>query len=256
MQQKTIPRLPRRLLAAMLAGVCLGLTGAPVLAQTESAAAMMQRESSPALAAAQRDLAAFAAHQMQVHAGTAPVDFPLDITDVQDLKNATISYGFPVYTIAPKELLNGRGELKTMAKPTGQWRFVISLEGRPIGMATVESNRGRFETVAYGAAVLAKDTDAVMAYHGNAARSNMRFLRIYQARSDFLEVTGQDGQARFAPLHSARESLMLQHRAIKNGATMDSKTLGNKPADNSLMDAADLLQPLRAAVKTNMEEFR
>ncbi|UUZ46708.1 hypothetical protein LP420_22785 [Massilia sp. B-10] len=65
--------------------------------------------------------------------------------------------------------------------------------------------------------MLSKDVDAMASFHGNADKSNLRFMRIYQARSDFLEVVGQDGRARFAPLHSARESLMLKQRAAKAG---------------------------------------
>jgi hypothetical protein len=66
-------------------------------------------------------------------------------------------------------------------------------------------------------------------------------MRVYQARSDFLEVVGQDGRARFAPLHSARESLMLKQRSAKAGK-----------AGDDLLDETDFIQPLRSAVKLNM----
>jgi len=203
---------------------CAAMMAAPFLAKADNGAALQ---------AAKRGLAQFAEHQQAIRPGSAPVDFPLDITDVGDLKQAKVSHGFEVYTVDPKELL-ARGDLASLAKPTGEWRFVISLHGKPIGLATVQQVNGRYETVAYGASVLAKDVDAAMAVHGNSARSNLRFIRIYQARSDLLEVD----RAKFAPLHSARESLLLR----KNG--------------NQLVDGTDLLEPLRAAVKANIEAFR
>jgi hypothetical protein len=243
MQQKRIPR--RALLAPLALCAMLNLAGAPAVAQVQSTAAVSPREGAAAQAAAQRDLAQFAAYQISTRPGVAPPEFPLDVSDMQDLKDAVIAYGFAEYSIAPKDLSAGRGELRTMARPTGQWRFVISLRGKPIGLATVEMVNGRYETVSYGAAVLAKDVDAMTNYHGNATRSNLRLLRIYQARSDFLEVSGEnDNRARYAPLHSARESLLPQARAIKDG----------KPA--ALLESEDLLQPLRTAVKANLDAFR
>lgn len=203
---------------------CAAMMAAPFLAKADNGAALQ---------AAKRGLAQFAEHQQALRPGSAPPDFPLDVTDVGDLKQATVSGGFEVFTIDPKDLL-ARGDLPALAKPTGEWRFIIALHGKPIGLATVQQVNGRYETVAYGASVLAKDVEAAMAAHGNSNRSNLRFIRIYQARSDLLEVD----HAKFAPLHSARESLLL------------------KKAGNQLVDGAELLDPLRAAVKANIEAFR
>lgn len=241
-----VPHFRRTLLAALLGAALSGALPAAAAQPANPGQQMAARQlTGQAMAAAQRDLAQFAAHQLQVRNGSAPVDFPLEITDVQDLKDAKISYGFPVYTIDPPELMAGRATMQQLARPTPQWRFVITLRDRAIGMATVERINGKFETVAYGAAVLAKDVDALMGFHGNADKSNLRFVRVFQARSDLLEVIGQDGRARFAPLHSARESLLLQQRANKDGS---------RAAD--LLDESELVQPLRNAVKHNLETAR
>ncbi len=232
----------RALLAPLALCTILGLTGMPAMAQNATAAAA--RDGASAQAAAQRDFAQFAAYQMRTRPGIAPVDFPLDIGDMQDLKEAVIGYGFPVHTVDAKDIVAGRTDLQAMAKPTGQWRFIVSVRGKPVGLATVEQVNGRYETIAYGGAILAKDVEALTSHHGNAARSNLRFVRIYQARSDFLEVASE-GRTRYAPLHSARESLLLQARAMKSGQ-----------GDASLMEASEVLQPLRAAVKANLDAFR
>lgn len=55
-------------------------------------------------------------------------------------------------------------------------------------------------------------------------------------------MAGQDGSTRFAPLYSARESLLLQQR--------------KKDGKDGLTEEAEFVQPLRAAVKQNMAESR
>ncbi len=239
----------RTLAATLLAAASLALASPCAFAQAPNAYAAQQlapkRAMAEAMSAAQRDLAQFAAHQLKTRGNSAPTDFPLEISNLQELKEAKIEYGFAMHTIDPAELIAGRSTMQRMAKPINQWRFVITVQNRPIGMATVERNKGRYETVSYGAAVLAKDVDALATAHGNADKSNLRFVRIFQARSDLLEVVTNDGRARFAPMHSARESLMLQQRASVDGKRADT-----------LLDDADLVQPLRTAVKQNLEASR
>jgi len=213
------------LLALLLAGA-----GTPALAQSQA---------QQVAAAAQRDFTQFVQYNVQQRAGTLPTEFPLDVDDVQDLKDAKLGHGFPVYTIDTKDLLMGRGDLRSMARPTGAWRYVISLQGRAIGLATVEQSNGRWEVTSYGAAGLARELDAAVAVHGNAARSNLRFIRIYQAMADLLEVASpHDARVRFAPLHSARQMLKAQE------------------GGNKLLDQGELLEPLRASVRSNLDAFR
>jgi hypothetical protein len=189
------------------------------------------------MATAQRDFKQFVQHQLGKEAGTTPAQLPFDVADLNELRQAHIAYGFPVYTVDPQDLLSGQRGMQSATVATNQWRFVIAAQGHPIGLATVEYRQGHYETVAYGAAVLAKDVDALMSVHGNADKSNLRFVRVYQAQSDVLEVRSQtDGRTRYAPLHSARASLQLA-----------------KTADADLMEEADLLPSLRTAVKANID---
>ena len=228
----------RRTVLAVLLGSASLMLAIPTMAAPNNVAqqAATKHATTDALAAARRDFSLFVAHQLQ-RQGT-PADFPLDVADLRDLKDATIGYGFAVHTIDPPELLAGRGTMQAMAYHADQFRFVITLNGRAIGLATVEKNKGRYDTTAYGGAVLARDLDAVAAVHGNADKSNLRLLRIYQARSDLLEVVSQDGRVRYAPLHSARESLLLSQR--------------NKDGKDGLMDEAEFMQQLRTSVKQNL----
>ncbi|MCH8620787.1 hypothetical protein [Undibacterium sp. TS12] len=243
----------RSILCSLLTAVSLGLANPGVMAQsisTEAKAASNQ--AGPVLAAAQRDFTLFAQHHLQTRSGGGagvPAGFPLDINDWQDLKDAKAVYGFPVYSVDPNDLLAGRSDLRSMAKPNGQWRVLISVGDRPVGLATLEQSNGRWEVISYGAAVLAKDVDASMGVHANASRSNVRFIRIYQAKSDLLEVvSANDGYARFMPLYSARTSLSLKQRSLNAPDAATDQV--------SLMEGADLVQSLRAVVKTNMDNFR
>lgn len=225
---------PRQAAAAILVGCAwFGMHAAsaqPVVPMTEAAT---RSGLAQAQAAAQRDLRQFVAQYAR--AGAQGV---LDVADARELAGVRVAYGFAVYTVDPAELLAGRRGMRSLTAPTGQYRFIIMLGERPVGMATVEKVNGRFETVAYGAAVLARDVDASMRVHGNAERSNVRFVRVYQARSDMLEVSGGGG-LRYAPLHSARTSLNMA-----------------KTSADSLIEEADILQPLRSAVRANMNAPR
>lgn len=235
---KSASMFRRTLLAALLASAALaGGSAAAARADIHQAAAA-KRANGDALSAAQRDFGQFVQAQLR-RSGPLPDGFPLEVKTARELKDATITYGFPVYTIDPPELLAGRGTMQSMARHTNVWRFVIAIGQRPVGMATVEKVNGRFEVVEYGAAVLAKDLNVLAAQHGNGDKSNLRMVRIYQARSDLLEVTGSDGRARFAPMHSARQSLPLpQAASMGKGA--------------GLLEEQDLHEPLRTAVKQNL----
>jgi hypothetical protein len=218
----------------------LALLCAAIIGASSAQAAPPQRPELPsagvsvnlygqALAAAQRDLA-------QLGKRSAPQgELPFGLSS-SDLGAARVAYGFPVHTVDPAAMLAGQEPLSTLAKPNGQWRFVVAVRGKPVGLVTVESVNGQFEAVAYGAAELSRDIDALFARHGNPARSNLRFVRVHQSGSDLLEVAGTDGRLRFAPLQSARAALALQK--------------------DELLDESVLAAPLRAAARANIEAFR
>lgn len=217
-------------------GALLGSAGA--LAQAAPAAQTQIHLQEPAAAtAAAHDLARFAQHHQKEHAAALPKGFPLAIDGVADLARLRLGRGFAIHTVDPADIASGN-DLSSFAKPTGQWRFVVRAGSRPVGLVTVEQVGGQWRAVSYGAAALANEVDAAMRQHGNAERSNLRFIRIYQAQSDFLEVVSPaDGRARLAPLVSARASLHMPQR-------------------DELIEQADVLPALRAAVAANLAGFQ
>jgi len=218
---------------ASLAVLCALLGSAGSFAQSAPA---MQQEPAASVAAAQ-DLARFVQHQQKAHADALPKGFPLAIDSVADLARLRLGRGFAVYTVDPADITSGN-DLSSAAKPTGQWRFVVRLGSRPVGLVTVDQVNGQWQVVSYGGAGLAEDVDAKMRQHGNPDRSNLRFVRIFQAHSDFLEVVSPaDGRARLAPLVSARVSLHM-------------------PVGDGLLEQGDVLPSLRAAVAANVADFQ
>lgn len=249
MHLHSVSRFKKSTLAALIVSISCAMASPVVMAQNQASdIAGTTDQARLVSAAAQRDFAEFVQFNVQRRGGTLPSEFPLEVNDVQDLKDAKIGYGFPVYSLPPQDVMNGRGDLRSMAKATGEWRFVITLHDNPIGLATLRQTNGRWGVTSYGAAILAKDVDAAIAMHGNSTRSNLRFIRVYQAMSDFLEVVSPtDARARFAPLHAARQNLLLQQRSEKTGT---------QSANNGLLDQSDILDPLRVSVKRNIENFR
>ncbi|MDP1977298.1 hypothetical protein [Undibacterium sp.] len=249
MHLHSVSRFKKSTLAALIFSISCALASPALMAQNQASDMAGTTDQARLVnAAAQRDFAEFVQFNIQRRGGTLPSEFPLDVNDVHDLKDARIDYGFQVYSVPPQDVMNGRGDLRSMARATGEWRFVISLNNNPIGLATLRQNNGRWGITSYGGAVLAKDVDAAIAMHGNSTRSNLRFIRVYQAMSDFLEVVSPiDARARFAPLHAARQSLLLQQRSEKTGTSS---------TNTGLLEQSDILDPLRVSVKRNIENFR
>ncbi len=233
---------PRRWFCVLLSGFALCASSAQAQPPAAGAAdvAAPDADAAVARATAERGLAEYVQRKQQAGADTPAAGLALDVADLQALSGASIAYGFPVYTIAPQDLVDGRGDLRSLARPTGTWRFAVRVDGRPVGLVTVARIAGQWQPVSFGGAGLAAEVDALMAAHANAERSNVRFIRIFQAQSDLFEVVSPDGQAAYGLLRSARASL---------GA-------GTGEAADGLRQSRDLAGPLRAAVMKNMAAAR
>lgn len=236
----TLTGLGRLLQRAGLGLAVAGALMASMAAQAQSPQIAQMRvevqaHEPAAAAAAAHDLARFVKHHQKAHADGLPKGFPLAIDKVADLASVRLGRGFAVYTVDPADIA-AADDLSAAARPTGQWRFVVRAGSRPVGLVTVQQVDGRWQAVSYGAATLAEDVETAMRQHGNADRSNLRFVRVFQARSDFLEVhSAADGRARLAPLFSARESLGMPQRAMP-------------------MEQSEVLPSLRAAVAANLAD--
>ncbi|UTH72716.1 hypothetical protein [Chromobacterium sp. IIBBL 290-4] len=234
----------KSVIVAALIGVA-GLTAQAVDAQPniEATPQSLSVQASAAANAARKGLAEFSKQVLSNKNGNLPDGFPLDVASASELAAARVGYGFPVYSVNPQKLMAADADISRLMTPTGSWRFIIYSGSKPIGLVTVEQVRGQWQAIAYGAIGLARNVEALQTAYGNAGRSNTRFLRVFQAQSDFLEVMPeQGGKPQFAALASAYESLLLKRQSGEPVAP--------------LMDGAALMEPLRAAVRSNLANWR
>lgn len=174
-----------------------------------------------------------------IPAGTLPDGFPFDINDISELRNAKLGMGFEVHTAHPQTLLAGGRPFEQMLMGTGIWNFVVLVDGHPAALLEMEKVHGKWQVNGAGGSKLAQDVHQTT--QQNAGRNAFRFVRIYQATADFLEVKDIEGKSRFAPLLAARQSLRM-------------------PANSALEQAApvssDVLPALQGAVREHLAKFK
>lgn len=168
--------------------------------------------------------------------GKLPADFPIAVSSYADLRQVTLGVGFEVNTIDPAALAYAgkSADLGAMTRGTGLWNFVVLSKGQPVALLEVGSANGRWQVLGAGASALARDVQA--AAQGHARDGQFKFVRVYQATSDLMQVRGADGSARFVPLMAARETLGLAKKA----------------AGDTLPTGQNLLPALQGAVRANL----
>lgn len=170
-------------------------------------------------------------------AGNLPEGFPFDVHDFSELKNAKLGLGFEVHTAHPQTLLAGGRPFEQMLMGTGIWNFVVLVGDHPVALLEMEKIQGKWQVNGAGGSQLAQDV--YLSTQQNAGKNAFRFVRIYQATADFLEVKDFEGKARFAPLKAARQSLRM---SIKNEAS-------------SVTDS-EILPSLQQAVREHLARFK
>lgn len=231
-------------------GLALALIATPAVqaqAQPFGAAAVArfnaqdQTDRAGAQAAAEQGLAAYVQRKQQ-QGGAAASAF--ELAQPQDLARTRIAGGFEVHTIAPQDVVVGRGELRQMVQPSGIWRFFVKAGAKPVGLVTVQRMAGNWQAVSFGGAGLAQELSELMAEHAGVGAERLRFIRVHQAQADLLEVVSPtDLQARYALLGSAREALAAETPAAAKAGPA---------AAPHLLETYELLEPLRNAVRRNL----
>jgi hypothetical protein len=189
------------------------LASSTSFAQPPNAAATLDfgsnasRSVSPARGAAEQALRQLG-DRLRGKEGTVPQGFPFDIRDVADLRGARLGYGFEVFD-ADAASLNGGDSLARSAQATGAWRFAVTSQGRVVGLITLVPGASGWDVVSLGGAGLSREIDAVVYAQGARNDTRLRYVRVPQATSDFIEVQTGAAEARFAPLQAARENLRL-----------------------------------------------
>lgn len=116
---------------------------------------------------------------------------------------AVLGSGFPIYTIIPSQMMKC-ASLDTAAVRTPLWRFVVMSGDRAASLVTVTRVNGKWQAVSIGGAQLADEVTRVMKQWPQSSGYSYRFIRIYQARADFIEISKNSDVIGFVPLSSSR----------------------------------------------------
>ncbi len=120
----------------------------------------------------------------------------------------TLGAGVRIYTIAPTFDAD-TASLDSLAVPTGHWRFMLLAGNQPAAMLTVAETNGEWHAVSIGGAGIARELYQVINRWPAGEGYNYRFIRIFQARSDFIEISRNGNVSGFVPLTSSRISFKM-----------------------------------------------
>lgn len=180
-----------------------------------------------AIRAAQEGLSVFMNRQ------ALPEDVPMTVTGNDSVLQ--LKQGFQMHTVPPRRLLQCK-ELHREVVPTGLWRFVVVKEGQPVSLLTTAMVDGKWTAVSMGGAVLAKEIGKVMERWPAEKGYTYRFLRIFQAKSDFVEISKNGKPVGMVPMTAARVALGIRGE-FDPGA---------------IMPAAEMMKDLRESVSSGL----
>jgi hypothetical protein len=160
-----------------------------------------------------------------------------------EIDSADISDGFQVYTINPEKLLNDHIEqdLQSFVTPTGQWQFTVRVGVKAYALLTVDIVDEKWTPVSIGASGIAKEMSNIFETWPASSGYEYRVIRVYQASSNFVEISKRGKILGIIPLSSF---LM---------ATAD-KAHSFDPHD--LRDPKEVITKLVPVVKRNTKKIR
>ena len=222
-------RLPAQSLCSLLAATLASIASAQpnaVAAQPSTIRASPQRQ------AALAGLKALAGH-LPSAMPSVQANRIFSVDDYRQLSNATIGDGFEMCLVDPHALLSGK-RLDQSLYGSGEWRFVVMLDGRGVGLITVASMNGKWTMVEAGASELASELGAVSTrYAQRAPKAQLRFVRSQQAVADFIEVSSPTLSTSttppvYVPLASARTMIERLHaNAVPPDSPLSDTELGD-----------------------------
>jgi hypothetical protein len=153
--------------------------------------------------------------------------------------NMHLGLGFRMHTVSPHALVNNTElTLEALVLPMDMWRFLVLENENPVGLLTVVKVDREWKAVSFGGADLAMEIDAI---GKNWNGYTFRFIRVYQATSDFMEIMSGRDTLGFAPLKSARISLGIDSFVSSSG---------------TLVYNSEILEPLREMVSRTLSSRR
>lgn len=127
-----------------------------------------------------------------------------------NLTQATLGEPVNEYSITPQKIINYdfHTSIKDLLLPTNLWYFPIIYNSKVRTILIVDFFEQKWQAVAIGYSGLAVQIKLITDKLRNDNITEYQFLRIYQAKSDFI-ITSQDKITRLIPLESAKVGLKL-----------------------------------------------
>ena len=178
--------------------VLTGVIGIGVLLSSILSSSADERPTPQVQAAAQQGIEVFLNHSKVT--GLDKIGFATR----EDIQEASLAEGFRVFTVPPEKLLKEQSvkDFRALSAPLDQWQFIVAAREAPKALITVELTNGVWTPVSIGSAGLAQQLRAVTKSWPASEGYTYRLIRIYQARSEFIELSKGDRLIGIIPMIS------------------------------------------------------
>lgn len=129
-------------------------------------------------------------------------------------------------------------DLSSLLVSTDTWQFLITTRGKAVAIITVDFMDGKWMPVSIGSSELASQLSKLLEVWPTSSGHRYRFIRVYQANSEFMELSTRDGITGIIPLGSARHALGLTKKEFD-------------PFD--IHTSADMVKQITTVVRKNVE---
>ncbi len=133
--------------------------------------------------------------------------------DQSEVDNALLGEGFQVYAAHPNNVSSYAKKVadsSSMVIPTNEWQFLIVTNDQARSILTVDRMQNEWKAVAVGAAGLARQLAKIVEKYPAHAGYSHKFIKVFQPRSDFVEISHQGKPVGVVPLTSGRVALGLK----------------------------------------------
>jgi hypothetical protein len=154
-------------------------------------------------------------------------------------QTADLGQGFRIYALSPDGLLSRKASstLDSLTEATNLWQFLVLADGKATSLLTVDFFKDAWTPVSIGASGLAAEIAAILNKWPSSAGYTCKFIRVYQAKSDFMVILRGADIVGIALFSSARIAMGLEDSVFD-------------PLD--LHDSAEVLAKLTPAVKASV----
>lgn len=117
----------------------------------------------------------------------------------------TIGLGFRIYTIKPDDLVSTKSnDISSLLIPTNLWEFIVMNQGQAKALLAVDNVGQGWKAVSIGSAELAAELLRVSNSWPESSGYKLTLVRVYQAFSELMVLSGPNGIIGVIPLVSAR----------------------------------------------------